>query len=525
MDDFDLEDISFSDWDGGFDWNSVPNIDISGVGSIPYDIEDVPFNFDSYFNLEDIPFNFDLSKLDLSDLSNVFSDTVSYTPTDELNVLPSDSSSADSGFSSLDNRSPTIIDIGPGASNTDAFDFLSGQATNNVATTIDELIYEMNNPNIDVDIKDDGSKMYVDKTTGKVVGGTDETGRSFTVDSSGAGVYDDTGERTAGTAVTNFGGNLATKEANELLKWNSTLASDSNNYVTKDKDDNPVIKNGDDKTIAKIVTDENGDKKVVTVDDKTTTTKTDDKTKTVTDTLKDLIGNKNNAALLAALLGGLLGLTTAPKTGGARGYVAGSGGAKPLTATRTALSPTGAPGAGGKRFMSDVVYAAEGGLMDIIGGQPNQNVTFMAAGGMPSMAEYLAGTKGLRLGDNRNYDRLIGSGYSVSDALKTLPQVADKELASGGLSSLGSYSDGGRMLKGPGDGMSDSIPATIEGKRPARLANDEFVVPADVVSHLGNGSSDAGAKVLYDMMAKVRKARTGNSKQGKQINPKKFTPV
>jgi hypothetical protein len=72
--------------------------------------------------------------------------------------------------------------------------------------------------------------------------------------------------------------------------------------------------------------------------------------------------------------------------------------------------------------------------------------------------------------------------------------------------------------------MSDSIPATIEGKQPARLADGEFVVPADVVSHLGNGSSEAGAKVLYDMMARIRKARTGNTRQGKQINPDKFMP-
>jgi hypothetical protein len=91
-------------------------------------------------------------------------------------------------------------------------------------------------------------------------------------------------------------------------------------------------------------------------------------------------------------------------------------------------------------------------------------------------------------------------------------------------SHLGGYSDGGRMLKGPGDGMSDDIPATIGGKQPARLATDEFVVPADVVSHLGNGSSDAGAKVLYNMMDKIRKARTGTTKQGKQINPHKFMP-
>jgi len=89
-------------------------------------------------------------------------------------------------------------------------------------------------------------------------------------------------------------------------------------------------------------------------------------------------------------------------------------------------------------------------------------------------------------------------------------------------SNLGSYSDGGRMLKGPGDGMSDNIPATIGGKQPARLADGEFVVPADVVSHLGNGSTDAGAKHLYNMMDKVRKARTGNKKQGKQIKADKY---
>jgi hypothetical protein len=94
----------------------------------------------------------------------------------------------------------------------------------------------------------------------------------------------------------------------------------------------------------------------------------------------------------------------------------------------------------------------------------------------------------------------------------------------GGISTLGSYSDGGRLLKGPGDGMSDNIPAQIGDNQPAALADGEFVVPADVVSHLGNGSTDAGAKQLYKMMDKIRQARTGNSKQGKQINPNKFLP-
>jgi hypothetical protein len=89
---------------------------------------------------------------------------------------------------------------------------------------------------------------------------------------------------------------------------------------------------------------------------------------------------------------------------------------------------------------------------------------------------------------------------------------------------LGGYSDGGRMLKGPGDGMSDSIPGVIGGRQPARLADGEFVVPADVVSHLGNGSTDAGAKKLYAMMDKVRHARVGTKKQGKQIKAEKYLP-
>jgi hypothetical protein len=79
--------------------------------------------------------------------------------------------------------------------------------------------------------------------------------------------------------------------------------------------------------------------------------------------------------------------------------------------------------------------------------------------------------------------------------------------AAGGAISLGSYSDGGRLLRGPGDGVSDNIPATINDKQPARLADGEFVVPARIVSELGNGSTDAGARKLYAMMDRVQKAR------------------
>lgn len=109
-----------------------------------------------------------------------------------------------------------------------------------------------------------------------------------------------------------------------------------------------------------------------------------------------------------------------------------------------------------------------------------------------------------------------GKDYAVA-ANYTMP------FAQGG--HLGGFSDGGRMLKGPGDGMSDNIPASIGGKQPARLADGEFVVPADVVSHLGNGSTDAGAKRLYAMMDNVRKARTGSKKQGKQIKANKYLPA
>lgn len=95
------------------------------------------------------------------------------------------------------------------------------------------------------------------------------------------------------------------------------------------------------------------------------------------------------------------------------------------------------------------------------------------------------------------------------------PSTGDQQFAAGGLAAL---QGGGRAVVGPGDGMSDDVPADIEGVQPARLAQGEFVVPADVVSHLGNGSTQAGVTKLDGMMARIRKARTGNAKQGKKIN-------
>ena len=93
--------------------------------------------------------------------------------------------------------------------------------------------------------------------------------------------------------------------------------------------------------------------------------------------------------------------------------------------------------------------------------------------------------------------------------------TGEQRLAGGGLSDLGSYSDGGRLLKGPGDGVSDSIPAVIGQRQPARLADGEFVIPARIVSELGNGSTEAGARKLYAMMDRVQKARKKSVGKGK----------
>jgi hypothetical protein len=103
----------------------------------------------------------------------------------------------------------------------------------------------------------------------------------------------------------------------------------------------------------------------------------------------------------------------------------------------------------------------------------------------------------------------------ASSVIKDLPVP---KYASGGIAEMAR----GRYLSGATDGMADKIPARIGGKQEAKLSHGEFVIPADVVGHLGNGNSEAGAQRLYAMMDKIRKARTGTTKQGKQINPDKF---
>ncbi len=138
------------------------------------------------------------------------------------------------------------------------------------------------------------------------------------------------------------------------------------------------------------------------------------------------------------------------------------------------------------------------------------------AGGDPSLVSKMVASSGLSTADlakefNLKQDDLAwlrGQGY--------LPPG----YAEGGEIAMAK----GRYLQGETDGMADELPAQIGNDQPAALSHGEFVVPADVVSHLGNGNSDAGAKKLYQMMDKIRMARTGNKKQGKKINPDKFMP-
>jgi hypothetical protein len=124
------------------------------------------------------------------------------------------------------------------------------------------------------------------------------------------------------------------------------------------------------------------------------------------------------------------------------------------------------------------------------------------------------------------------SGGGTVDQMSGEPNMQGTRLAEGGISdahyNLGGYSDGGRLLRGPGDGVSDSIPATIGHKQPARLADGEFVVPARIVSELGNGSTEAGARKLYAMMDRVQAARkktVGKDKVAHNSRADKYLPA
>jgi hypothetical protein len=242
-------------------------------------------------------------------------------------------------------------------------------------------------------------------------------------------------------------------------------------------------------------------------------------------------------------------ITTASTTGATTGATMGS--AAPITSV-------GVPGGAGQIGMSALPSGATvpsmmmpSGDISMLASQTPGTASSAAAGSptFPSMNAFYARNPVLMPAGLGAASAAIGQSYDVeglpeqekySGPLSRFRYDPDKyrtAMAGGGLADsavaqrymrgghLGAYSDGGRLTKGPGDGMSDNIPARIGAKQPARLADGEFVVPADVVSGIGNGSTDAGARKLYAMMDKVRKARTGTKRQGKEINPSKYMPA
>jgi hypothetical protein len=156
--------------------------------------------------------------------------------------------------------------------------------------------------------------------------------------------------------------------------------------------------------------------------------------------------------------------------------------------------PTRRPGSSGQRYFTPIRYT----------------------GGNNALPEEAAGLAALNLANPARQTRKYGPPPATAKRGGSV-----RAMQGGGIAEL----EEGRPLAGNTDGMADEIPAVIEGEQPAALSDGEFVIPADVVSGLGNGNTDAGVKVLEDMMDRVRKARTGREAQAKEINPEEFLPV
>jgi hypothetical protein len=169
---------------------------------------------------------------------------------------------------------------------------------------------------------------------------------------------------------------------------------------------------------------------------------------------------------------------------------------------------------GNNTYIGETDSVQQQGLPDPFGSYPGEPTYIDDNGGAGSFGGRMIDAEGDDgFGDEDYYDYQGNAngglmGYANGGMLP--------RYALGGLGALGGYSDGGRLLKGPGDGVSDSIPATIGRKKhPARLADGEFVVPARIVSELGNGSTEAGARKLYAMMDRIQKARGKTVGKGK----------
>jgi hypothetical protein len=196
------------------------------------------------------------------------------------------------------------------------------------------------------------------------------------------------------------------------------------------------------------------------------------------------------------------------------------------TAERTWFAPTYVAG--------EPYKAADGGIIALAGGGPVELMSNQATTGantmypMANMTTSAFATPYQTPQSTNMMASMAPSGGGTVNMMSGEPNMQGTRLAAGGVTDLGSYSDGGRLLRGPGDGVSDSIPAQIGNNQPARLADGEFVVPARIVSELGNGSTEAGAKQLYKMLDRVQNARGKTTAKGKvahNTNAAKYLPA
>tara|TARA_E500000331_G_scaffold153897_1_gene149624 strand:- start:224 stop:2287 length:2064 start_codon:yes stop_codon:yes gene_type:complete len=178
------------------------------------------------------------------------------------------------------------------------------------------------------------------------------------------------------------------------------------------------------------------------------------------------------------------------------------------------------PGSAGRRYFTDTLYAETPEVPMPTLAEARQRVGQQAQG-IRSIQNRTAPMQDTDTSDSNVTENVTTNPSDVTD-VNPIPTYEDilEQYPVGGVA----MAEGGRYLAGSTDGMADVVPARIEGGQEARLSDGEFVVPADVVSHLGNGNSDAGAKQLYGMMDDVREARTGRKEQGIQIDPNKFMP-
>jgi len=196
-----------------------------------------------------------------------------------------------------------------------------------------------------------------------------------------------------------------------------------------------------------------------------------------------------------------------------------------LTATRAqvpyAADPNRRPGEAGRQYFTDTQYTAPADAAAAQTAAATQAQGIAAAMPQrPAQVNPYAGQFKAQWNPPAPTPAPAAAPASGVAQLMPVPKAESLNMADGGIAAMAK----GRYLAGSTDGMADEIPTSIDGKDPAALSHGEFVIPADVVSHLGNGNSEAGAEKLYAMMDKVRKARTGTTQQGKRINPDKFMP-